>query len=616
MCGVFGYIGSIDASLLQCCTNILTHRGPDGYGEWCSSEASFGHRRLAILDLSDHGKQPMASPDGRFILTFNGEVYNYIEIRSELKKKGYVFHSDCDSEVVLAAFIEWREKCLDKFNGMWAFAIWDTKEKRLFLARDRFGIKPLFYTQLPGGRFAFASEMKAIFPLLDQVRANEELVRDHSLIFTYETTDECVIEGIKRFPIGHYGYYKDGKLITKRWWCTLDHLPQVPSSYDEQVEQFRELFIDSCRLRMRSDVPIGTALSGGLDSSATISTMAHIAKAGDASRVGNEWQHAFIASFPGTPLDETDYALKVTEHIGIDATIIDIDPTQAVDKLESYFYLFEDLYITSPIPFMLTYEEVKSHGISVTLDGHGADELFAGYNFDYLSALKDAGLNLRDIRSVLDTYYSSEPFGVQSNGLPPKAIFWLEYYARNVARQVLRRSSMNTYKFDVDSPRWKKLDHLGRQLYASTHETVLPTLLRNYDRYSMANGVEIRMPFMDYRIATFAFALPWDSKIRDGFSKSVVRDAVSSFMPKEIAYRKTKIGFNSPVVDWMKGPLREYLLDMILSKEFEYCGLVDVEEAKKSVEYVINSPDAQFVDGERAWMKISPFLWQRSVIRN
>jgi len=615
MCGIFGHIGSIERVLLKKCTNILRHRGPDGYGEWLSDEASFGHRRLAILDLSDHGKQPMVSRDGRYVLIYNGEVYNFVELRSELEKKGHVLHSDCDAEVVLTAFIEWKEKCLDKFNGMWAFSVWDRQERTLFLARDRFGIKPLFYAELSRGRFSFASEMKALFPLLDQVRANETLVRDQSRIFSYEITDECVIEGIKRFPIGHYGYLKAGKLTTTRWWCTLDHLPEIPANYNEQVEQFRALFIDACRVRMRSDVPLGTALSGGLDSSATISTMSHIAKSSNDSHIGNDWQHAFVASFPGTPLDETNYALKVTDHIGIDATVIDIDPTKEVDNLEKYFYQFEDLYITSPIPFMMTYGAVKAHGTSVTLDGHGADELFAGYNSDYLEALKDAKLNPDAIRNILDVYYSSVDMGLQSKKLPPKAILWLEYYARNVARHVLRRPSMMQKKFDSEHPEWAKMSFLNRRLYSSTHETILPTLLRNYDRYSMANGVEIRMPFMDYRLVALASALPWTSKIRNGFSKNIIRDAVAPFMPNEITYRRTKIGFNSPIVDWMKGPLREYLLDMTSSGEFDSCSLIHAASARSAVKKVIDDPKACFADGELAWQMINPFIWEKAVVK-
>ncbi|MFZ5502758.1 MAG: asparagine synthase (glutamine-hydrolyzing) [Pseudomonadota bacterium] len=615
MCGIFGHIGYLPKQPAQHCTDTLAHRGPDGSGLWHTPEVTLGHRRLSILDLSDNAKQPMSFADGRYHITFNGEIYNFLEIRTELESKGYRFHSQSDTEVVLAAFAAWGEACLLRFNGMWAFAIWDAHEKSLFLSRDRFGKKPLFYAHLPGAKFAFASEMKAIFPLLNGVRANTRLVKDTSRIFLYESTDECVIEGIKRFPAGHSGWLKDGKLEIKRWWNTLDHLPSVPEKYEEQVEQFRELFLDACRLRMRSDVPLGTALSGGLDSSATISCMAHIATHGKTMRMGESWQHAFVAAFPGTPLDETHYAQMVTDHIGIDATIINIDPLQAMGKLDDYFYLFEDLYITSPIPFMQTYAAVKAHGVSVTLDGHGADELFGGYNFDYLIALKDAGWNLKQAYEIIGTYYDGLPQdSAQFTKMPSKSRFISEYHARQIAKKVLKRGSRYVSR-DVQHPQWGHLDHLNQQLYTSTHETTLPTLLRNYDRYSMVNGVEIRMPFMDHRVVSFAFALPWTAKIRKGFSKAIVRDAMAPFMPHEVAYRKTKIGFNSPVVDWMQGPLKPFLLDTISSQSFKGSELISPQQVADAIRYVINNADAKFVDGERAWTLLTPHLWERAVLQ-
>ncbi len=497
---------------------------------------------------------------------------------------------------------------------MWAFSIWDKDERSLFLARDRYGKKPLFYTFLQSGDFAFASEMKALLPLLDSVQPNVGLIRDHARIFHYEQTDECVIEGIKRFPAGHYAYYQNKKLGIKKWWATLDHLPDIPARYEEQVEQFRELFLDSCRLRMRSDVPIGTALSGGLDSSATISCMAHLSKNIFNERRGKSWQHAFVASFPGTPLDETKYAKIVTDHIGIDATFLVIDPVKAIGSMDRYFYLFEDLNVTSPIPFMLTYEAVKSHGISVTLDGHGADELFGGYNFDYIIALQDAGLNLSKARQVLDAYYSSWPEkSSQFREMPSKSAFWIKWQAKMGIRKFLS-DLIHNLKNQSENTALRSLDHLSRQLYISTHETILPTLLRNYDRYSMANGVEIRMPFMDHRLATFAFSLPWDSKIRKGFAKAVIRDAVAPYLPHEIAYRKSKIGFNSPIVDWMKGPLKEFILDTIHSNAFNTCSLIDPEKVSQAVKKVISDPDAKFSEGERAWTLLSPCLWERGLL--
>lgn len=629
MCGIFGHIGHLPQQLAQRCTDTLAHRGPDGSGLWHTTEVTFGHRRLSILDLSDNAKQPMSFADGRYHITFNGEIYNFLEIRSELESAGHRFHSQSDTEVVLAAFAEWGEACQQRFNGMWAFAIWDSREKSLFLSRDRFGKKPLFYAYLPQSSFAFASEMKAIFPLLGEVRANISLVRDTSRIFEYESTDECLIEGIKRFPAGHSGWLNNGRLEIRRWWCTLDHLPQVPQKYEEQVEQFRELFLDACRLRMRSDVPLGTALSGGLDSSATISCMAHIAAHGKTGRMGESWQHAFIASFPGTPQDETRYARMVTDHIGIESVVIEIDPLQKISELERYFYLFEELYIADPIPFMETYAAVKAHNVSVTLDGHGADELFGGYSFDFIRALEDAGWNLPQAANIVRTYYASLGDSAQSSGnLPSPSIYLAKWYrdkimreGRQTAGKILRgnRPALripNPGKFmDGDHPLWGRLDTLNRQLYASTHATILPTLLRNYDRYSMANGVEIRMPFMDHRIVSLAFALPWTSKIRRGFSKAIIRDAVARYMPKEVAYRKTKVGFMSPLVDWMHGPLKGYMLDTISSRAFKECALINSTDVANRIHSVIGNPDAKISDAMQAWTMLTPYLWEQAVLR-
>lgn len=614
MCGIFGVVGFVERELSEHCLDTLSHRGPDGWGLWSAEGITLGHRRLSILDLSENGKQPMSDERGRYHITFNGEIYNFLEIRQELAARGFRFRSESDTEVILAAFAQWGEECQNRFNGMWALAIWDSEEKALFLSRDRFGKKPLFYAHSKPG-FTFASEMKALFPLLPGVEPNIELVRDTTRLFQYEATSECVIRGISRFPAGHCGWVRNGQLRIRRWWCTLDHLPEVPTRYEEQVERLRELFVDSCRLRMRSDVPIGTALSGGLDSSATISTMAHIARTEATERQGTDWQHAFVATFPGTPLDESGFARAVTDHLGIKATFIDVDPAKALADLDRYFWLFEDLYITSPIPFMLTYKEVKSAGISVTLDGHAADELFGGYSFDYLFALEDAGLNVRKALEIVRTFRDAWPVdSPQFAAIPHPLLYWARWHASRRIRGLTRKYA-HPVSTDRSHPAWKKMDRLTRRLYISTHQTVLPTLLRNYDRYSMANGVEIRMPFLDHRIACFAFALPWSSKIRDGYSKAIVRDAVARYMPREIAYRKSKVGFNSPIVDWMKGPLREFLLDTISRQDFRQSALIDATAAANAVRHVIESPKARFLDGERAWTLLSPYFWERAVIK-
>lgn len=616
MCGIFGCLDNIDYNLAKECTNKLEHRGPDGLGVYQNEFITFGHRRLSILDLTEKGKQPMEYADGKYVITFNGEIYNFLEIKKELTSKGYRFRTDSDTEVVLAAFCEWKEECLNKFNGMWALAIYDNKEKKTFLSRDRFGKKPLFYTYIKGV-FAFASEMKAFFPMMDEVRANRKLVMNTTKIFTYESTDECVIENIKRFPAAHYAWVCDDNIQFFRYWNTLDNLVDVPDSYEAQVEMFRELFIDSCKIRMRSDVTLGTALSGGLDSSSTISVMNYISNHVQDERANTNCQHAFVACFPETPLDESKYAKMVTDNIGIKSSFLNINPLEAIDKIDEYFYLFEDLYITSPIPFMLTYNKIKEQGVTVTLDGHGADELYGGYTFDFLYALNDCGINRTLINNVLSAYYDNftSTEGNLATKLPSKFKFWIKWKTKQWIRHLIGRNGEIRSK-DSEHHNFKELDFLNQVLYVSTHETVLPTLLRNYDRYSMASGVEIRMPFMDHRLVSLAFSIPWKSKIRNGYSKSIIRDAMKEFMPHAITYRKNKIGFNSPIVDWMQGPLKDYFLDTINSQDFKTCNLIDSNSVAAKILNVINDKDAKFHEGEVAWTAITPYLWEKAFVKN
>lgn len=619
MCGIFGVINEkIDKALAENCVNRIAHRGPDGCGVWQEGGVTLGHRRLAILDLSDNGAQPMAYADGRYMLVFNGEIYNFIEIRKELELKGYKFKSESDSEVLLVAYIEWGADCLQKFNGMWAFAIWDREKQQMFMSRDRFGVKPLYYTKLnEANAIAFGSEMKALTPLMKEVHSNRELVTDAGRMVYYESGEDCVIEGIKRLPAGSYAYLDENGIRITKWWNTLEHQIEVPERYEEQVELMRELFLDACKLRMRSDVTIGTALSGGLDSSATICAMAHLSRNDSDVRMNQDWQHAYVASFPGTTMDESAYARKVTDYLGIQSTFVEIDPKKAIDQLDDYIYLFEDVYLTSPIPMMMLYHSLRENGTLVTIDGHGADELFGGYTFDFIHALKDAKTKEeRDM--ILTAYIDSFPKDGSNISLKSqsKSSVYLKYLKRNLRDKL--RGSREPYKAvkAADDPHFKQLDTLNKILYVSSHETILPTLLRNYDRYSMASGIEIRMPFMDYRIVELAMSLGWKSKLHGGYSKSIIRDAMAPYMPEDIAYRKTKIGFNTPIVEWMQGPLRGYFEDTINSAAFQSCDLIDAARVKAMVNQVITDENATFAMGEQAWSALYPYLWERAVLKN
>ena len=618
MCGIFGVVNKqIDESLAKKCTDRMYHRGPDAGRIWQSGSVTLGHRRLAILDLSDNGVQPISYADGRYTMVFNGEIYNFLEIRSDLIRLGYTFASDCDSEVILAAYMEWGNGCLDRFNGMWAFAIWDNEERKLFMSRDRFGVKPLYYTFLDkeGTAIAFASEMKALTPLMENVLPNRGIVTDPDRIVYYESTDECVIEGIHRFPAGAYAIF-DGSLSVSRFWNTLDHLIELPRSYEEQVELCRETFLDAVKIRMRSDVTIGTALSGGLDSSATICAMAHLAIEESDLRMNKDWQHAFVATFPGTTLDESVYARAVTDHLGIESTFITIDPVSAIDRLGDYVYMQEDVYLTSPIPMMLLYNALREHGTVVTIDGHGADELFGGYTFDFVKALADARTK-EERNLVLTAYIESFPKDGSNMSMKHPTAMGVRIDELKKRLSDLKNAHRQPYKKIRASSdmRYRKMDRLGRTLYVSSHETILPTLLRNYDRYSMANSVEIRMPFMDHRMVSLGMSLPWTSRLHGGYSKSIIRDAMAPYMPKEIAYRRTKIGFNTPIVEWMKGPLRDYFTDMISSVSFNNCDLINPSSVRGMVTEVIDDPGATFAMGERAFMSLYPYLWEQNFLK-
>lgn len=604
MCGIIGRLSNKPANeaFLKGLQSIA-HRGPDGFGIWQEGNISLGHRRLSIIDLTDNGKQPMHWAD-RYVITFNGEIYNYIELRDELNGKGIYCKSQSDTEVLLALYAIEGPRCLSKLNGMWAFAVYDKQEQTLFLSRDRMGKKPLFYI-LENEQFAFASEMKALYPFLQKIEPNAEVMEmAKGNAFSYESTSKCLIKGIQRFPAASFAFYQlGGQLKTQTFWQPLDNLIEVPKSYEAQVEQFRELLIDACKIRMRSDVTVGTALSGGIDSSATISTMAYVAKnlQGTYSR---DWQHAYVASFPGSFLDETKEASLVANHLGIKATYLTIDPLKDIDKLFYYSYLFEDFYITSPIPFIQLYGQVKRSGTTVTLDGHGSDELFGGYPFDLHPKLSD---DFPNPFTMLQTKQTIEDVRMDGKKLSLKNVY-PEYktFTKAKLKQFLGREHHL-------KPADERLDFLNNQLYQSSFKTILPTLLRNYDRYSMINGVEIRMPFLDYRLVSFAFSIPASSKVRNGYTKAIVRDAMKGFFPDDIRLLKRKIGFNSPFTEWLKGPLKDWAIDQLHSQDFKSSSFINQSEVKNQVMDVINNEKANFRDGELAWVALMPFIWERSL---
>ncbi|HLO38449.1 MAG TPA: asparagine synthase (glutamine-hydrolyzing), partial [Lacibacter sp.] len=401
MCGIFGTVNyRISREQFQHQLDKIKHRGPDGYGVWENKNGNvkLGHRRLAIIDTDPRSNQPMLFND-RYSLVFNGEIYNYIEIKKELEQKGIRFSTASDTEVLLRLMIEEGPAALNKLNGMWSFVLYDEAEQSFLISRDRIGKKPLYYIH-EGEQFAFASEMKSLYACMPSLSYNRSYI-DFALAnpFDNEQLPDTFIDGIRKFPAGSYAVYQNGQLSIDRYYFPERLLEQKTTfkNFPEAVEQFKELFESACTLRMRSDVPVGSALSGGIDSGYVVSTLG---KLGFGKKGGYT---ALVASFPGSALDETKEALQVAANAGVEAVTVTVEPDTDPDHILETVYAFEEIYLTAPKTFFQSYRGFREKGIVVTLDGHGGDELFGGYPFDMDTKLKDDFPNLLKMRNTLTT---------------------------------------------------------------------------------------------------------------------------------------------------------------------------------------------------------------------
>jgi asparagine synthase (glutamine-hydrolysing) len=590
ICGVWRFDGvRVDAEMITAMNERLAHRGPDGAGLYLEDDLGLGHRRLAILDLSPAGHQPMSYGNGRWWITYNGEIYNFLELQQELEVLGHRFRSRSDTEVILAAYAQWGRDCLLRFNGMWAFAIWDAQDRTLFLARDRFGVKPLFYWHRPHV-FAFASEMKAFLDLPGFApRPNLSVLKAELLdIHSQEGGPNCLLQDVYRLPAGHWLQVgADNRPIVQRWWRTLDHLITAPRRLEEQAEQFAALFTDACRIRMRSDVPIGTSLSGGLDSSAVVCTVAKLAQQ-SGTRQAADWQRAFVGAFPGTLVDERSYAELVIRQTNVHPTFVEMTAAQILDLWPITSYHVEQV-VNGPLGNLwLIYQAQRRSGVVVTLDGHGGDELLAGYPHYTVAALYDAGswpTQPRRYRELLHIYRGllTSPTDTGPRVELGQLLWETHAWLRNVRRLAQRLGVMTkTANNAVSLADWfgpalaavepappTPTDELPgaslfrRTLYRDFHATVLPVILRNYDRMAMAHGVEVRMPFLDWRLVAFVFSLPDNSLLGEGYTKLILRRALRHDVPPAILARRDKVGFSLPLSRWMAGNGREKLVESL-----------------------------------------------------
>ncbi|MBH19574.1 MAG: asparagine synthase (glutamine-hydrolyzing) [Crocinitomicaceae bacterium] len=603
MCGfIFGYKIALDDRFDP---DLLKHRGPDYRGTWVSDTGYYfcGHRRLSIVDITASGNQPLFSKDRRWVFVYNGEIYNFKELRRDLEQKGVDFVSNSDSEVLFNGLIQFGEKFLNRCNGMFSFAIFDQNKNQLTVGRDRFGKKPLFYTLTDGG-YVFASEMKALYPYLDSVSPNVEISKFFKNPFDYESTNITCIESIYSVKPGTILKLNGTVVDESRWWNTLNTLVDVPNKYNDQVDQFRNLFLNAVKIRMRSDVPIGTALSGGLDSSAVFCSMLHLIKNGETSSF---IPRAFIAHYPGSDIDELYWARLAVGNRQDLLNVVEVNPLDNNRTLEEALFQVEDPYITLPHPMLATYKAIKKSGISVTLDGHGADEMFSGYNDLFLAMLSLDTVRLQEVNSISKSLNTGVmPVNVSKFKLINDALkAWFKFFARD-ARDIFRKDKYLSHE-DLRHKNYRRMSAFERRLYVIFHLTILPTLLRNYDRYSMAESVEVRMPFMDHRLVSFVFSLPLSSKLGGGYTKRIVRDAMRDIVPEPILTRRDKIGWNAPLHNWLFGELG-CEIDLKLKEDKNLYDLVGEDWTNFR-----RTPSPTFLDGQRVWQKLLPYLWNRMI---
>jgi asparagine synthase (glutamine-hydrolysing) len=600
MCGISGIYnihgGAVDPAEIGRLTDLLAHRGPDGAGIWFNEQrnVALGHRRLAIIDPGAGGYQPMSSADGQHVIVFNGEIYNFIELRRELETRGEKFSSQSDTEVILAAWRTWREDMLLRFNGMWALAILDTRSKELFLARDRFGIKPLLYSISPR-RFVFGSEQRALIQSgLVNNSINVEVARRLMIdAFGIEASERTLCSDVLRLQAGHFMWLREGKLEVKRWWRTIDHLPDLPKNEAERVERFGELFRDAVSIRMRSDVPIGTCLSGGFDSSAVICAMAAHEKAGMGPRDSAAWRHAFVAAFPNAAHDERPMAEEAARWAGVDPRIIEIGQADALTDIDRILDDGDDVYISLLSAVWLIYRELARQKVLVSLDGHGADELMGGY-------LQEGQLGRFRLRNAIERFSASSSWSRRGVDFMRAAMIQKQghYFLRGGLRDMPAALRLVG---DEDSlpAHWGALN---RRLYRMFHSTVLPTILRNFDRFSMAHGVEVRMPFMDWRLVTYTMALPDESKMADGYTKLIARRAMHDQMPESIRMARRKIGFNSPMPEWLNGgPLSGWISGLLDKNVPAFTNLVDERRLRAVTNNLTSSKNWDWDTVGRMW---------------
>lgn len=582
MCGIAGQLSldgqmPADASLLHRMTDIISHRGPDGEGHYLHGPVGLGHRRLSIIDVAA-GKQPMCNEDETVWVTFNGEIYNYQSLRDDLLARGHLFKTSSDTEVIVHAYEEFGEDCVSKLHGMFAFAIWDERKRSLFLARDRVGIKPLYFT-LTRDRFLFASEIKSLLQDPAVPRQFNPKSIDRFLTYYYAPGEDTLFEGIQRLEPGHTLVVRQGQLVKRQYWDLHFDATTRFTRFDDAVDALNELMAQTVRQHLISDVPVGVLLSGGVDSTAVL---AYAAETGASSL------QSFTVGFEGEAfVDERPYARLAAQQFGALQHEITINHADFGALLSKYTWHMEEPVCEPPaIAMYAISQHARDSGVKVLLSGEGSDEAFGGYNkYSYILALER-------LKSLFGRANNLLYFGLNSMaamGLKslhnfkrlidvPLASYYLSctstpYTTFNTAKSALYRTGfLDALGPHVSDAPTRQLFHHAREL-PTLHQmlrvdtkTWLPDdLLIKADKMTMAASVELRVPFLDARVLEFAASLPADFKVRGWPPKRILRAALKNKIPEPILKRK-KVGFPVPYDRWLRNELKDMVHDTIYSR--------------------------------------------------
>lgn len=625
MCGILGVIQKhrpVDKYVFQFSLDVIKHRGPESEGLWFNKQGNvaLGHRRLAIIDLSPGGHQPMVSEDSRFVITYNGEIYNYKELKIELEKIGRVFKTQSDTEVLLAAYAQWGADCLSKLNGMFAFAIWDNKEQKLFAARDRLGEKPFKY-YLDGEQFIFASEIKSILANPSIERKVDWQSVDTALSFRFIGAPDTGFLNIKKLPAGHYLIWQNNSVLVKQYWDIGDIKEWYQGSIIDLKKDIWDLFVDSVKKRMVADVPVGAFLSGGIDSTSVIAAM---------KELGIPNIETFVISMGGKSEDQK-YATEAAKYFGTSHHEIEIGSINYQNALENLIdYYDEPFFDQSALPSMLISEQMKKN-VTVVLSGDGGDELFGGY---------DAYVMLRHIknffkipallrRSIIPKLLSFQSVAYYKGEMMAKAKYlesYTEYYA--LWKTALPKSKKYLTKSDLYLPEfknrvntntaWLKMenwfgdsdDAFNNAMVADIRGRLADGYLTKTDIATMASAVELRPPFLDHRLVELSMCIPGKLKIKGDRTKWLWKEIVKDKIPKEIIKRK-KMGFSIPLHNIIKTDLKEMVEGNILSPNSMIAEVFSIEIINKLwFDHLKNKADYS----NHLWSLLTLELWLKKYL--